>query len=57
MNMAKWKCGKCGYIYDEEKEGTPFEDLPDDWKCPRCKSPKSRYKKMEEKPKKPAKKK
>jgi len=50
--MAKWKCGKCGYIFDEEKEKKKFEELPADWKCPRCGSPKSRFKKMEEAPKK-----
>jgi len=47
--MAKWKCGKCGYIFDEEKEKKKFEELPADWKCPKCGSPKSRFKKMEEK--------
>lgn len=34
--MAKWECTACGYIYDEEAEGTSFEDLPDDWVCPVC---------------------
>ncbi len=42
--MEKWKCMTCGYIYDPEEgdpdtgieAGTPFEDLPDDWVCPRC---------------------
>ena len=34
--MAKYRCTICGYIYDEEKEGILFKDLPDDWKCPRC---------------------
>ncbi|MCD6210102.1 MAG: rubredoxin [Thermodesulfobacteriota bacterium] len=34
--MSKWKCTVCGYIYDEEEEGTKFEDLPDDWVCPAC---------------------
>ena len=23
----------------------PFENLPDDWKCPRCKQPKSKFNK------------
>lgn len=32
----RFKCGVCGYIYDEEKEGVPFSDLPDDWVCPVC---------------------
>lgn len=26
-------CTVCGYVYDGE---TPFEQLPDDWVCPRC---------------------
>ena len=34
--MAKWECGACGYVYDEDKESTKFEDLPDDWVCPVC---------------------
>ena len=34
--MAKWKCTVCDYIYDEEEEGTAFEDLPNDWVCPAC---------------------
>ncbi len=41
-----WKCSVCGYEYDEEKEGTPFDQLPDDWKCPVCDSPKSAFNKM-----------
>ncbi len=36
-----FKCTICGYIYDESKEGTPFNDLPDDWVCPVCNAPKS----------------
>ena len=29
----KWVCGICQYEYDGE---IPFEELPDDWVCPRC---------------------
>ena len=39
-SRAKWVCSVCGYVYDGE---TPFEDLPDDWKCPRCGAPKSAF--------------
>lgn len=46
--MAKYKCQLCGYIYDEEKEGVKFEELPDDWKCPMCMAPKSMFKKVED---------
>ena len=37
-------CSVCGYVYEGE---TPFEELPDDWKCPICKQPKSVFKKQE----------
>ena len=32
----KYICNVCGYIYDEEAEGMPFEQLPDDYVCPLC---------------------
>ncbi len=35
---AKYVCGVCGYVYEGE---TPFEELPEDYKCPVCKQPKS----------------
>jgi len=41
--VRKWKCTVCGYIYDESKEGVPFEDLPKDWTCPQCGAPKSAF--------------
>lgn len=40
----KYICQICGYIYDEAKEKIPFQDLPDDWKCPLCGAPKSEFK-------------
>lgn len=40
----KFVCSVCGYIYDPaEHDGVAFEDLPDDWKCPRCKQPKDKF--------------
>ena len=47
-SMGKYKCLACGYIYDEEKEGVKFEDLPEDWVCPLCGVPKSSFEKIEE---------
>lgn len=35
-NSNKYQCSICGYIYDDDREKIKFEDLPDDWKCPRC---------------------
>ena len=44
----KYKCTICGHIYDEEKAGVKFADLPDDWKCPICKQPKSKFEPVDE---------
>ena len=30
----KYVCQICGYVYDDDKQKVPFEQLPDDWKCP-----------------------
>jgi len=39
-----FKCSVCGYEYDPaDHNGAAFEDLPDDWKCPICGSPKSAF--------------
>ena len=32
----KYVCKVCGYVYDEEAEGTKFEALEEDWVCPLC---------------------
>lgn len=43
---GKYVCSICGYVYDPaEHDGTAFEDLPDDWRCPRCKQPKEKFNK------------
>jgi pyruvate oxidase len=39
--MAKYRCTVCNYLYDEDKEEKKFNELPDDWRCPVCNSPKS----------------
>lgn len=52
--MSKYICEICGYIYDPEKgdpsegiqAGTPFEKLPDSWRCPICGADKTLFKKM-----------
>ncbi|MBQ6583155.1 MAG: MBL fold metallo-hydrolase [Mogibacterium sp.] len=41
---GKYVCSICGYVYDPaEHDGVAFEDLPDDWKCPRCKQGKEKF--------------
>jgi len=44
--FAKYECPACGYIYDEEKEGIKFDDLPEDWVCPVCGEEKSEFIKL-----------
>lgn len=44
----RFKCGVCGYVYDESKEGVPFADLPDDWICPVCGEGKEGFSPMED---------
>ena len=48
--MKKYRCTICGYIYDESKEKTKFEDLPEDWTCPLCGAPKSLFVEIQEEP-------
>lgn len=41
---ARYECRSCGYIYEPYKgdsktnisPGTPFEELPETWRCPVC---------------------
>ena len=52
----KYKCTICKYEYDPAQgdptqgiaSGTPFEALPADWKCPRCKQGKEKFVPVEE---------
>lgn len=54
--MQKYQCTVCGYIYDPEKgdpdsgiePGTAFEDISDDWSCPKCGVTKSDFEAMKE---------
>ena len=54
--MKKYKCSRCGYLYDPllgDPEngivpGTAFEDLPEGWVCPDCGAPKDEFSPIEE---------
>ncbi len=46
--MARYRCSVCGDIYDESVESVPFDELPDDWVCPICRSPKEYFEIMDE---------
>jgi rubredoxin len=49
--MKVLMCVNCGWVYDQEKgdptggipPGTPWEDVPNDWKCPDCGSSKADF--------------
>ena len=51
IKSKKYICPNCGYIYDPAEgdasagiePGTAFEDLPDDWVCPICATPKEEF--------------
>jgi len=50
--MYQCQVANCGYIYDPDKgdrkgkipKGTPFKDLPEDWRCPVCGASKKSFK-------------
>ena len=46
--MAQYKCEVCEFIYDEEKEGILWNDLPDDWVCPICGTAKKYFSPVED---------
>ena len=46
--MAKYRCTVCNYVFNEELEGFDFSNLPADWRCPVCNSPKSVFVLMDE---------
>lgn len=47
----RYKCLLCGYIYDEEKEGKPFDQIS---ACPVCGAPSSMFQLIEEEGNEPA---
>lgn len=50
-DFKTWQCRTCGYIYSEAlgdtseglQPGTRWADIPDDWICPACGTPKSDF--------------
>ena len=49
--MKKYRCKWCGHIYDPAEgnafsgipPGTPFEQLPETWRCPDCRAPEADF--------------
>ena len=54
--MVKYVCEICGYEYDEAvgdidngiESDTAFDELPEDWVCPRCGVDKDNFSKIED---------
>ncbi|MHA1804317.1 MAG: FAD-dependent oxidoreductase [Promethearchaeota archaeon] len=42
VELFKWRCKNCNYVYDDAKNDILFKELPDDWKC-KCDSPKTMF--------------
>jgi rubredoxin len=48
---TKMECGICWHVYDPSEgddawqvsPGTSFADLPEDWTCPNCSAPRSKF--------------
>ncbi len=55
--MNSYQCDVCHHIYDPSEgdplngieAGTPFESLPDDWRCPVCGVGKDQFSEITEK--------
>ena len=53
--FKRYMCRGCGFLYDEAlglpeagiAPGTRWEDLPGDWRCPDCGTPKSQFEMVE----------
>jgi rubredoxin len=41
-----WRCAMCKWLYKDDEEDAPFEDLPDDWVCPVCGAPKGDFERV-----------
>ena len=45
-NNKQYQCIICGHIYDDSEEDIKFEDLPDNWVCPKCRVGKDKFKRI-----------
>ena len=53
--MKSYMCVICGFVYEEEKgwpkdgipPGTPWDKVPENWKCPDCGAAKSDFEMIE----------
>lgn len=45
--MTIHRCKRCNYLYIDEEQPVCFDDLDDDFKCPRCRCGKYMFVKKE----------
>jgi rubredoxin len=53
--MKSYMCVICGFVYDEEQglpgegiaPGTPWAEVPENWRCPDCGAGKDEFEMME----------
>jgi rubredoxin len=38
-----WRCAMCKWLYKEDEQPLPFEELPADWRCPVCNATKAEF--------------
>jgi rubredoxin len=52
--QARMECGICWTVYDPAQgggradPGTPFAALPEDWSCPTCDAPASKFMRLDD---------
>jgi rubredoxin len=52
---SRMECGICWHVYDpadgdpvwQVEPGTPFADLPEDWRCPNCDAPRTKFMRLD----------
>jgi len=45
--MTIYRCKRCNYLYIDEEQGKIFENVGNDYKCPKCHASKSFFIKKE----------
>jgi rubredoxin len=45
--MAAYRCKRCNYMYIDKEKDISFETLNGEYRCPKCRAPKSFFLKKE----------
>lgn len=54
--MTRMECGICWHVYDPAQgddvwqvpAGTAFSALPEDWRCPNCDAPRTKFMRLDD---------